>query len=166
GYFEGRIFAHAPQWLAAWGLMVCALLLMRLLMPAALWRYHGAEHKAIGAYERYGRLATTAEAQPVTRIHDRCGTNAVFLVMLFAPVIAAHGLSLPAVLVSAEVIRFAVVRFPKSKMTRVLVSGGRFLQRTVTTTEPSLEELAVGCRAVEACIARQRGVEALAAVTA
>src|SRR6266513_2102547 len=54
GYFEGRIFARAPQWLAAWGLMVSALLLMRVFMPARLWRYHGAEHKAIAAYEKYG----------------------------------------------------------------------------------------------------------------
>ena len=53
-------------------------------------------------------------------------------------------------------IRFAVVKHPKSPLTRVLVSGGRFLQRTVTTTEPRPDELAVGCRAVEACLARQR----------
>jgi uncharacterized protein YqhQ len=165
GYFEGRLFARAPEWVAAWGLMICGLLLMRVFMPLRLWRYHGAEHKAIASYEQYGRATTAAEAKPVSRIHDRCGTNAVFLVMLLAPLVAAHGLLLPGVLMSAELIRFAVVRFPRSKATRVLVIGGRFLQRTVTTSEPTLDELAVGCRAVEACIARQRAIDALASLS-
>ncbi len=166
GYFEGRLFRNAPEWAAAWGLMICALLLMRVFMPSRLWRFHGAEHKAIAAYEQYGRVTTAVEAQPVSRIHDRCGTNAVFLIMLAAPLVAAHGLLLPGVLVSAELIRFAVMKFPKSKVTRVLVSGGRFLQRTVTTSEPKLDELAVGCRAVEACVARQRRIESLEAASA
>lgn len=156
GYYEARFFTHWPDWAAAWTLMASALVLMRLLMPARLWRYHGAEHKAIAAYERFGRTTTADEAAPVSRIHDRCGTNAVFLVFLFAPLVAAHGLLLPGVLLAAEVIRFAVVKHPRNPLTRVLVAGGRFLQWTVTTTEPSREELAVGCRAVEACVARQR----------
>jgi len=156
GYYEAKLFTHWPDWLAAWALIVSALFLMRFLMPARLWRYHGAEHKAIAAYEKYGRVTTAAEATPVSRIHDRCGTNAVFLIALFAPLVASNGLLLPGVLVSAELIRFAVLKHPRAPLTRVLVSGGRFLQRTVTTMEPTTEELAVGCRAVEACLARRR----------
>ncbi len=153
-YFEGRLVMHWPDWLAAWTLMASALFLMRVLMPARLWRFHGAEHKAIAAYERYGRVTTAEEAKPVSRIHDRCGTNAVFLVAVLAPLIARNGLLLPGVLVAAELIRFAVLRYPRHPLTRVLVGGGRFLQRTVTTMEPTLDELAVGCRAVEACVAQ------------
>jgi uncharacterized protein YqhQ len=157
-FVEGRLVMHWPNWAAAWTLMVSALVLMRIFMPKRLWRFHGAEHKAIAAYERYGRVTTATEAKPVSRIHDRCGTNAVFLVTLFAPLIASNGLILSGVLVAAEVIRFAVTKHPRSPLTRILVAGGRFLQRTVTTTEPTLEELAVGCRAVEACVARSQRV--------
>ena len=158
GYFEGRLFTHWPDWAAAWALIASSLVLMRFFMPASLWRYHGAEHKSIAAWERYGRVTTAEEAKPISRIHDRCGTNAVFLIVLVAPLVAKHGLLLPAVLVAAEVIRFAVVKAPRSPITRVLVAGGRFLQLTVTTTEPTLEELAVGCRAVEACVAETQRV--------
>ena len=158
GYFEGRLFATWPDWLAAWTLMASALFLMRFLMPARLWRFHGAEHKAIAAYEKLGRVPTPDEAKPVSRIHDRCGTNAVFLVALCAPLITRYGLVLPGVLVAAELIRFAVVKHPRHPLTRVLVAGGRFLQRTVTTVEPKRDELAVGCRAVEACVAETQRV--------
>jgi uncharacterized protein YqhQ len=158
GYFEGNLIKTWPNWIAAWTLMASALFLMRFLMPSRLWRYHGAEHKAIAAYERYGRIATPDEAIPVSRIHDRCGTNAVFLVALAAPLVARWGLVLPGVLVAAELIRFAVVKHPRHPLTRVLVAGGRFLQRTVTTLEPTRDELAVGCRAVEACVAATQRV--------
>jgi uncharacterized protein YqhQ len=157
-FFEGRLITHWPDWAAAWTLMASALVLMRFLMPSRLWRYHGAEHKAIAAYESYGRVTTAEEAKPVSRIHDRCGTNAVFLVALFAPLIAENGLLLLGVLVAAELIRFAVMKYPRHPLTRILVGGGRFLQRTVTTTEPTLPELAVGCRAVEACVAETQRV--------
>ena len=157
-FFESRLIEHWPSWAAAWTLMVSALVLMRILMPKRLWRFHGAEHKAIAAFERYGRAATADEAKPVSRIHDRCGTNAVFLVTLSAPLIATNGLILVGVLVAAEVIRFAVTKHPRHPLTRVLVGGGRFLQRAVTTTEPTPDELAVGCRAVEACVARTQCV--------
>jgi len=158
GYFEGRLVTHWPDWAAAWTLIGSSLVLMRFLMPSTLWRYHGAEHKAIAAWEKYGRITTAEEAKPISRIHDRCGTNAVFLMVLIAPLVAKYGLLLPAVLVAAEVIRYAVVKAPKHPLTRVLVAGGRFLQRTITTTEPTLEELAVGCRAVEACVAETQRV--------
>src|SRR5215203_4913102 len=37
-------------------------------------RYHGAEHKAVAAYEKYGEV-TLQNARNISRIHPRCGTN-------------------------------------------------------------------------------------------
>jgi uncharacterized protein YqhQ len=153
-FVGGEIFDDAPDWVLAWGTAAATLMLLRAFMPSALWRYHGAEHKAIAAFETFGRPVHAEQAMPISRIHDRCGTNAVFLVLLVTPLLTKNGLLLPAVLVAAEVIRYAVVKYPGAPVTRVLVAGGRFLQRTVTTVEPTLEELEVGCRAVEACVAR------------
>ncbi len=45
-----------------------------------LFRYHGAEHKAIWAYESY-RPLTVEEAKPFTTLHPRCGTSFLFIVV-------------------------------------------------------------------------------------
>lgn len=47
---------------------------------AVLFRYHGAEHKAIWAYESYKPL-TVDEARPFTTRHPRCGTSFLFIVV-------------------------------------------------------------------------------------
>jgi uncharacterized protein YqhQ len=154
GWALDRVWPGAPDWAAAYILTIATLVVVRVLMPAAMWRYHGAEHKAITAFERYGRPATAAEAMPLTRIHDRCGTNAVFLAFAVAPFVTRNFLLIPAVLVAAELLRFMVVKHQYSPATRILVAGGRFLQRTLTTVEPTIDEMAVGCRAVEACVAK------------
>lgn len=47
---------------------------------AILFRYHGAEHKAIWAYEAYLPL-TVDNARPFTTRHPRCGTSFLFIVV-------------------------------------------------------------------------------------
>jgi len=46
-----------------------------------LFRYHGAEHKNVNAYEHNSRLEL-AEIQSHTTIHPRCGTSFMFFVLL------------------------------------------------------------------------------------
>ena len=55
-----------------------------------LFQYHGAEHKVISAYEA-GLPLTVANAQRFSRLHPRCGTSFLLVVMIvaifvFAPV--------------------------------------------------------------------------------
>jgi len=58
------------------------LALLSLLPDAKrLFRYHGAEHKSIYAFEA-GRPLTVAEASRFSRRHPRCGTSFLFLVLL------------------------------------------------------------------------------------
>lgn len=47
---------------------------------AVLFRYHGAEHKAIWTYESYLPL-TVENARPFTTRHPRCGTSFLFIVV-------------------------------------------------------------------------------------
>ncbi|HEY1087946.1 MAG TPA: DUF1385 domain-containing protein [Archangium sp.] len=47
---------------------------------SVLFRYHGAEHKAIWTYESYQPL-TVDNAKPFTTRHPRCGTSFLFIVV-------------------------------------------------------------------------------------
>lgn len=141
----------AGPWVAAFGLL-------RLCAPATLWRYHGAEHKAVAAHEAAVDMGDVAAVLACPRVHDRCGTNLVFLAMLGGLTLAGlpSFLQLPSLLLllatTAEVVSLAARR-PRSFPSRVLLAGGRALQRWVTTAEPTPVEQAVGCRALAACLA-------------
>ena len=51
-----------------------------------VFQYHGAEHKAIAAYENDVRL-TPESAQRFTTAHVRCGTNFLLTVMVMTIVV-------------------------------------------------------------------------------
>src|SRR2546421_123013 len=57
-----------------------ALIAMRFVAPATVWRYHGAEHKAVAAHEREIPLDDLSRVLDCPRVHPRCGTNLVVLV--------------------------------------------------------------------------------------
>ena len=46
-----------------------------------LYRYHGAEHKTINCYEK-GLELTSENVMKCSRIHDRCGTSFLFIVLI------------------------------------------------------------------------------------
>src|SRR5215216_5330588 len=101
-------------------------------------RYHGAEHKAVAAYETYGEV-TLQNARNSSRIHPRCGTNILLYIMLAAlldPLIAWWGYAiLQFILISEAWFIFG--------MTRPSIAVGNFLQRYLTTTEPRRYQLEV-----------------------
>ena len=47
------------------------------------YRYHGAEHKTINCYE-YGLPLTTENVKTCSRMHDRCGTTFIFIVLVIS----------------------------------------------------------------------------------
>ena len=47
------------------------------------YRYHGAEHKTINCYE-YGLPLTKENVKGCSRMHDRCGTTFIFIVLLIS----------------------------------------------------------------------------------
>ncbi len=52
------------------------------------YAYHGAEHKTISCYE-YGLPLTVENVKGCTRVHDRCGTTFLFLVMIVSILVFA-----------------------------------------------------------------------------
>lgn len=138
---------------------------MRLATTPSLWRFHGAEHKAVSAHEQRVDLADTDAVMACSRIHDRCGTNLVVLLaaasVAMATVPALFQVPLFLVTLGAAVeLMSAAARFPRFLGSRALLSGGRLLQRTVTTAEPTPAEQAVACRALSAALAEHARLEA------
>jgi uncharacterized protein YqhQ len=153
--------SHLPHWLHGpadvlpW---IAVLAALRLAAPAVVWRYHGAEHKAVTAHEHGISMDDTAAVLTCSRIHPRCGTNLVFLMAALG--IALQGLptveQLPIYLVAlgacVELLTIAG-RWPRSIPSRLLLAGGRFLQAYVTTQEPSWTEQEIACVALSAAVA-------------
>ncbi len=52
------------------------------------YRYHGAEHKTINCYE-YGLPLTPENVKTCSRLHDRCGTTFIFIVLVVSILIFA-----------------------------------------------------------------------------
>lgn len=163
----GDVAASAPA-IAATTIVTFAVL--RLATPKSLWRYHGAEHKAVAAFEQGVDMADTAAVLKADRVHDRCGTNLVFIVLLAGVGLrdVASGLwELPAFLLligaTAEVVTLAAKR-PQHVLSRAVLGGGKALQRWVTTAEPTPAEQAVGCQALAAAVAEHVRLTALAAL--
>ena len=111
-----------------------------------MWAYHGAEHKAIFCYEK-GLDMTVENVRAQPRLHPRCGTSFMFIVMIVSIFVFSFTswsnlwirigmrlLLLPVVVgVSYEVIKLAG-RYDNF-LTRAVSAPGRALQR-LTTREP------------------------------
>lgn len=131
---------------------------LRVVMPMAMWRFHGAEHKAVAAYEQGIDLDDLDAVLGASRVHDRCGTNVVAVLVLacLLPLPSSGAWSLLTFLtvfaLSVEVVSFAARR-PNARLSRAVLYGGHLLQRYVTTAEPTREEQAVGVKALQTCLA-------------
>src|SRR5690349_14974456 len=125
-----------------------------------VFEYHGAEHKTISCYEAEDEL-TPARAKLYSRLHPRCGTSFLLIVMVlaifvFAPIglpawywlLASRILGIPLIAgLSYEVIKWAGKNRRKAWV-RGLMWPGLMLQN-LTTREPDEEQLAVAIAALE-----------------
>jgi uncharacterized protein YqhQ len=140
------------------------LLLSRVRDLRRVFEYHGAEHKTISCYEA-GLPLTPANAQRFSRLHPRCGTSFLLVVMIvaifvFAPIglpawywlMATRILGVPVIAgISFELIKFAG-RNRSRGWVRALMWPGLKLQ-LLTTREPDLDQLAVAIASLEAVLA-------------
>jgi uncharacterized protein YqhQ len=131
-----------------------------------LFEYHGAEHKVIAAHEA-GLPLTPEHAGAMPRLHPRCGTSFLLLVMLvsvvvFAPIglpewyllMATRVVGIPVVAgVAFELIK-ATGRHRDAAWARAVMWPGMQLQR-LTTREPDREQLLVAIAALEAVLEEQ-----------
>jgi uncharacterized protein YqhQ len=142
------------------------LLLSRLRDLRRVFEYHGAEHKTISCFEA-GVPLTPANAQRFSRLHPRCGTSFLLVVMIvaifvFAPIglpawywlVATRILGVPLIAgISFELIKFAG-RNRSRRWVRAVMWPGLKLQ-LLTTREPDLDELAVAIAALQAVLDRE-----------
>lgn len=140
------------------------LVLSRLRDLRRVFEYHGAEHKTISCYEA-GLALTPPNAQRFSRLHPRCGTSFLLLVMIvaifvFAPIgilpwywmVATRIVGVPLIAgISFELIKFAG-RNRRRGWVRALMWPGMKLQ-LLTTREPDLDQLAVAIASLEAVLA-------------
>lgn len=146
--------------------MVRLTIFLIYLMLVSLWgefkrvlQYHGAEHKAINAYEAGVSLNVT-NARKFSRLHPRCGTSFIFIVVLvsillfsimpnlgFFVRLAYRVLLIPVIgAVSYEILKFSD-RHRNSKIMKIVVMPGLGFQ-CLTTREPDDDMLAVALKAV------------------
>ncbi len=146
-------------------------LLSRIPDLRRVFEYHGAEHKVISCYEAEDQL-TPERAKLYSRLHPRCGTSFLLIVMImaifvFAPIglpawyllVATRILGVPLIAgLSFEVIKWAG-RNRRKRWVQAIMYPGLQLQK-LTTREPDLDQLAVAIAALDAVLAVETPGEA------
>ena len=132
-----------------------------------VFQYHGAEHKAVNCFDA-GKKLTLSNVRASSRIHKRCGTNFLFLVILvsiflyvFIPKSYGWGimfllriLALPLIAgISYELLKLGA-KFEKNFILYLVVLPGLWMQR-ITTQEPDAKQLAVGIASLEAVLSKE-----------
>lgn len=142
-----------------------------------VFRYHGAEHKAINTWE--AELPLTMEnCKAQTRLHPRCGTSFAIIVIIleffvftFIPRInkgnffieaisnfALHLAVLPIIAgVAYELLRFAG-KFRDNSAIMVLFKPGLWTQ-LITTQEPRDDQIEVALESLKACLAGEESLK-------
>jgi uncharacterized protein YqhQ len=140
------------------------LAISRLPDLRRVFEYHGAEHKTISTFEAEDELVP-ARAKLYSRLHPRCGTSFLLIVMVlaifvFAPIglpawywlVASRILGIPLIAgLSYEVIKWAG-KNRRKRWVRALMWPGLMLQN-LTTREPDEDQLAVAIAALNAVLA-------------
>ncbi|HEU4701816.1 MAG TPA: DUF1385 domain-containing protein [Conexibacter sp.] len=139
------------------------LALSRLRDLRRVFEYHGAEHKTISCFES-GMELTPANAERFSRLHPRCGTTFLLLVMVvaifvFAPIglpawywlLLTRIIGVPLIAgISFELIKLSG-RHRRRRWVRAIMWPGIQLQY-LTTREPDRAQLAVAIAALEAVL--------------
>jgi uncharacterized protein YqhQ len=143
-----------------------------------LFEYHGAEHKAVFAFEKGEGLTIEACARQ-SRFHPRCGTSFLLIVMCSAILlfsildailiqqfgqitvlmrIATHLPLIPLVGgISYEFIRTSA-KHSETTIGRIVVAPGLWLQK-ITTREPDASQLEVAIAALKAALGEDEQAE-------
>ncbi len=122
-------------------------------------QYHGAEHKAINAYEANAPMEVE-HVKKHSRLHPRCGTSFLFIVLIISIVLftlmpnlgywinfSYRILLIPVIAgISYELLRLSA-KYKDSPITKVLIAPGLAFQH-LTTKEPTDDMLEVSIKAV------------------
>ena len=134
-----------------------------------VWMYHGAEHKTIFCYEK-GLDLTVENARSQPRLHPRCGTSFLFIVMIVSILVTTvvswsnvwirlllRIALLPVIVgISYELIKYAGRH--DNIITKILSAPGKALQ-LVTTAEPDDSMLEVAIEALKLVLPDEEGAD-------
>ncbi len=165
--------------------VVYILLVSRMQEMKRVFAYHGAEHKTIRCYEA-GLPLTVENVRAQTRLHPRCGTSFLLVVMILSILVFSVASSALLALVPAlEAMRgtflyrllmigFKLLLLPlvvaiayeinrwvgrhDNALTRILTFPGMWFQN-FTTNEPDDTMIAVGIASLEAVLPEEAGAD-------
>ena len=128
-----------------------------------VFEYHGAEHKTIACYEA-GEELTPENAKKYTRLHPRCGTSFLFIVMIVSILcfsvlswdvnVLVRSLSRIALMPVVAGISYEFIRFAgrhDNVFTKIISFPGLCLQK-ITTNEPDESQLEVAIASMKAVL--------------
>ena len=127
-----------------------------------VFQYHGAEHKTIHCYEAVEAL-TVENVQKFPRLHPRCGTNFLLIVMVVAivfhvffgwPDLWLRILSRLAILPVVAGVSYEIIRFAgrsENHLVHILITPGLWLQY-LTTRPPADEMVEVAIESLKAVL--------------
>ncbi|WP_300280186.1 DUF1385 domain-containing protein [Peptacetobacter sp.] len=127
-----------------------------------VYQYHGAEHKSIHCYES-GKELTVENARKFKRLHPRCGTNFLFIVMATSIILFAFfGWPNPFLRIVMRIvcipivagIAYEIIRLLgkyDNIITKIIAYPGMMLQY-MTTKEPDDEQLEVAIESLKAVL--------------
>ena len=186
GFVESTLVLNLIEGLVRICIFVAYILLVsRMEEMKRVFAYHGAEHKTIRCYEA-GLPLTVENVRRMTRLHPRCGTSFLLVVMILSILVfsvASTGLLelVPAMeamrgtlLYRVLMIAFKLLLLPlvvaisyeinrwvgrhDNWFTRLLTAPGMWFQK-FTTNEPDDSMIEVGIAALEAVLPREEGAD-------
>lgn len=128
-----------------------------------VFKYHGAEHKAIHCYE-HGEELTVENIKKYPILHPRCGTSFLFMVMIVSILVLSFFgwpnpikrvlirlIMLPLIAgISYEINR--IIGKSNSRLAYIISYPGLFIQKIATVKEPDEEQIEVAIEALKAVL--------------
>ena len=163
-YIESSIVFHLVEGVIRMAIFLAYLKILTLIPSLGrLFAYHGAEHKAVNAYEAGASLDLEA-VRKFSTAHTRCGTSFLFVVMIIAIIVFAligrpslwlmvlSRVALVPIIAGLgyEVTQFGA-RHTGSSFVRAFLAPGLWLQR-MTTREPDDSQLEIGISALRRAV--------------
>jgi len=159
-YIQSSLVFHLIEGFIRLALFIAYLKLISLVPDIKrVFAYHGAEHKAVNAYEAGVPLEVEA-VRGYNTAHVRCGTSFLFAVLIIAIVVFAligrpslwlmvlwRILLIPAIAALGYEVTYFGARHVKNGLVRAILAPGLWLQ-TLTTSEPDDSQLEVALTAL------------------
>lgn len=162
----GAVYMNIAEGLLRIGIFLgYVFLISRLKDIQRVFEYHGAEHKTIHCYERGDEL-TPENAAKYSRLHPRCGTSFLLIVMVVSiilfsfvgwPSIPVRVMSRILLMPLIGGISYEIIKWAGKKegiISGIIRAPGLFLQR-LTTREPDSGQLEVAIASLRAVAAAE-----------